>query len=39
VQLVTQYYQFQPVEAGAAERVYQVRSEAGVHSELRLAPD
>jgi hypothetical protein len=36
VQLLTQQYQFQRVDAGIGEQVYQVRSGDGVQSELRL---
>lgn len=36
IQLLTQHYQFQRVDVGVGEQVYQVRSGEGVQSELRL---
>jgi hypothetical protein len=36
VQLLTRYYQFQPVSAPSGERLYQVADGDGVRSELRL---
>jgi hypothetical protein len=39
VQLLTQYYQFQHVEAPIGEKLYQVQSGDGVQSELRLQPE
>jgi hypothetical protein len=36
VQLLTQQYQFQRVDTGVGEQVYQVRSGDGVQSELRI---
>jgi hypothetical protein len=36
VQLLSQHYQFQRVDAGVGEQIYQVRSGDGVQSELRI---
>lgn len=39
VQLLTQTYQFQRMEAPAGEQLYQVRSGTSVYSELRTRPE
>jgi hypothetical protein len=39
VQFLTRYYQFQRVESGIGEHVYQVQSGDGVQSELRTRPE
>ncbi|HEX3602325.1 MAG TPA: DUF6690 family protein, partial [Lacipirellulaceae bacterium] len=38
VQLLTQSYQFQPIESFPGEKLYQVRSGDSIYSELRLQP-
>ncbi len=39
VQYLTQTYQFQPVVSPTGEKIFQVASDNGLHSELRLHPE